>query len=79
MTLQDLKNNRQAIIETITEMVGADKVAVVMQTMVKGLDCCDTIEELIEGSISILEFNTYSKPDSRRTFILGQLAEMEIN
>jgi len=79
MTLQDLKNNRTEIIASITEMVGADNVKTVMETMVKGLDCCDTMEELIEGSISILNFNATAKPDSRRTFILGQLAEMENN
>lgn len=79
MTLQDLKNNETAIIETLTEMVGADKVAVVYETMVKGLSCCDSIEELIDGAISILEFETYAKPDSRRTFIMGQLNEMENN
>ena len=77
MTIQDLKNNRNEIIATITEMVGVENVKSVMETMVKGLDCCDTMEELIEGSLSILELKTYSKPDSKRTFILGRLAEME--
>lgn len=77
MTLQDLKNNRDQIIASITERVGLENVQNIMAIMVKGLDCCDTIEELISSAIDICDFQTFAKPDSRRTFILGQLAEME--
>lgn len=65
MTLQDLKNNREQIIAQLTEMVGADKVAQVMKVMVSGIDSCNSIEECIEGAISICEFETYAKKDSK--------------
>ncbi len=65
MTLQDLKNNREQIIATLTELVGADKVAQVMKVMVGGIDSCDSIEECIEGAILICEFETYAKKDSK--------------
>ena len=65
MTIQDLKNEREQIIATITEMVGADKVAQVMNVMVGGIDSCSSIEECIEASISICEFTATSKKDSK--------------
>lgn len=78
MTLQDLKNNRESIIVTITEKAGAENVAAVMNQMVKGLDCCDTIEELIENAIFMaLEFEVRVEK-SRNAFILGRLEQIEI-
>lgn len=65
MTLQDLKNNREAIIANITELVGEDKVEKVMRTMVNGLDCCDSIEELMMSAIEICDFEANAKPDSK--------------
>lgn len=55
MTLQDLKENRTGIISTLTEKVGEENIKEVMNIMIKGVDCCDSIEELIEGSLSIFE------------------------
>jgi hypothetical protein len=51
MNLQDLKDNKAQIIATITEQAGEENVKAVMAEMLKGLDCCDTIEELIENAI----------------------------
>lgn len=51
MTLQDLKDNRQYIIDTITEHVGAENLNAVMGKMVDGLSCNDTIDELIQDAI----------------------------
>jgi len=57
MTLQDLKDNREMIIDTITAEAGEENVKAVMQQMLKGLDCCDTLEELISDAIYMaLEF-----------------------
>jgi hypothetical protein len=57
MTTQDLKNNREMIIAAITAEVGEENVEAVMQQMLKGLDCCDTLEELISDAIYMaLEF-----------------------
>lgn len=65
MTIQELKDNREMIIATLTEIVGEENVKAVMQIMVSGLDCCDTVEELIESAISICEFERYAKKDSK--------------
>ena len=67
MTLQDLKDNKSEIITKITNLVGEVNVKATMATMIGGLDCCDSIDELIESSISINEFkleNKFSKKDS---------------
>jgi hypothetical protein len=78
MKIQDLKNNRNQIIETLTEMVGEENVKPVMEQMVKGLDCCDTMEELIENAIYMaLEFEVRVEK-SRNAFILGRLEQIEI-
>jgi len=68
MTIQDLKTNREMIIASITEKVGEENVKAVMATMIGGLDCCDTIEDLIDSAISINEFEaTPRKKDSKLT------------
>ena len=72
MTLQDLKDNRDSIIATLTEMVGEENVKTVMQIMVGGLDCCDTIEELIESAISISEFE--SRPKKKESKLAAMMA-----
>ena len=65
MTLQNLKDNRDEIIAKITDLVGQENVKDTMATMIGGLDCCDTIDELIESAISINEFQKYAKKDSK--------------
>ena len=68
MTIQDLKDNRSEIITKITNLVGEENVKATMATMIGGLDCCDTIDELIESAISINKFeleNKFSKKDSK--------------
>lgn len=78
MTLQDLKNNRNEIIATITEQAGAENVKAVMEQMVKGLDCCDTMEELIESAIYMaLQFEVRIEK-SRNAFILGRIEQIEV-
>ena len=78
MTTQDLKNNREQIIATITEQVGAENVKAVMAEMVNGLSCCDTLESLIENAIYMaLEFEVKVEK-SKIAFILGRLEQMEI-
>jgi len=77
MTLQDLKNNREQIIATVTEKAGAENVSKVMAEMVSGLDCCNSIEELIESAIYMaLQFEVKVEK-SRNAFILGRLAQIE--
>ena len=77
MILQDLKNNREQIISIITEKAGAENVKAVMEQMVKGLSCCDTMEDLIESAIYMaLEFEVKIEK-SKNAMILGRLAEME--
>ena len=78
MTLQDLKNNRNQIIATITEQAGAENVKTVMAQMVKGLDCCDTMEELIENAIYMATQFEVRVEKSKNAFILGRLAQIEI-
>ena len=78
MTLQDLKNNREQIIATVTEKAGAENVSKVMAEMVSGLDGCNSIEELIESAIYMaLQFEVKVEK-SRNAFILGRLAQIEI-
>ena len=78
MTLQDLKNNRNQIIATITEQAGAENVKAVMAQMIKGLDCCDTMEELIENAIYMATQFEVRVEKSKNAFILGRLAQIEI-
>lgn len=78
MILQELKDNRNQIIATITEKAGEENVKAVMAQMIKGLDCCDTVEELIENAIYMtLEFEVRVEK-SRNAFILGRLEQIEI-
>ena len=72
MTLQDLKDNREMIIAIITEKVGEENVKAVMATMVGGLDCCDTIEDLIDSAISINEFE--ARPKRKESKIAAMMA-----
>lgn len=76
MTIQDLKDNRGSIIATLTEMVGEENVKSVMQIMVGGLDCCDTIEELIESSISISEFE--ARPKKKESKLASMVCNNEL-
>jgi hypothetical protein len=78
MTTQDLKNNRNQIINTITEQVGERNVKNVMTEMLKGLDCCDTLEELIENAIYMATQFEVRIEKSRNAFILGRLEQIEI-
>jgi len=78
MTIQDLKNNRELIIAKITELVGEENLAKIMQTMIGGLDCCDSIDELIESAIDICEFERFAKKDTGNRAILGKLEQLEI-
>ena len=78
MTIQDLKNNREQIIEIITDKVGEENVKSVMAQMVKGLDCCDSLEELIESAIYMaLEFEVRIEK-SKNAFIIGRLEQIAI-
>lgn len=78
MTIQDLKNNRDLIIATITEKVGVENVKSVMNQMLKGLSCCDTIEELIKEAIYMtFEFEVKIEK-SKTAFILARLEQIEI-
>ncbi len=77
MTLEILKNNRQQIIATITEIKGEEAVKPVMAQMLKGLSCCDTLEELISDSI-YMEFTHEDRPEkSKLAALLGKIAEYE--
>ena len=79
MTLQDLKNNRNEIIAIITEKAGEENVKAVMNQMVKGLDCCDTLEELIESAIFMeMEFEVKVEK-SKLASLIGKIAEIEEN
>lgn len=78
MTIQDLKDNRTEIISIITEKVGSETVTAVMEQMVRGLDCCDTMEELIESAIYMATEFEVKIEKSRNAFILGRLAQIEI-
>ncbi len=60
------------IIASITEKVGEENVKAVMQTMVGGLDCCDTIEELIDSAISINEFE--ARPKKKESKLAAMMA-----
>lgn len=78
MTINTLKENRESIISIITDKVGSENVKAVMDEMVKGLDCCDSIEELIENSIYMaLEFEVKVEK-SKIASILGKLEQKEI-
>ena len=78
MKIQDLKDNRESIIAKITELVGEENVAKIMQTMIGGLDCCGSIDELIESAIDICEFERFAKKDTGNRAILGKLEQLEI-
>lgn len=77
MTIQDLKANKNQIIATITELAGAENVKPVMEQMIKGLDCCDSIEELIENAIYMATQFEVKVEKSKNAYILAKLAEME--
>lgn len=76
MTLQDLKDNRDSIIAIITEKVGEENVKAVMATMVGGLDCCDTIEDLIDSAISINEFE--ARPKKKESKLASMVCNYEL-
>ena len=70
MTLQDLKNNREIIIENITENYGSENVKAVMNELVKWLgynkitssDVISYIQEVVELSeifdeVEVIDFN----------------------
>jgi hypothetical protein len=76
MTIQDLKDNREAIIASITEKVGAENVKAVMATMIGGLDCCDTIEELIDSAISINAFE--ARPKKKESKLAAMVCSHEL-
>lgn len=78
MTIQDLKNNREEIIAIITEKVGAENVKSVMEQMVKGLSCCDTLEELIENAIYMATQFEVKIEKSKIAAMLGRLEQIEI-
>lgn len=78
MTIQELKDNRNEIIEIITNNAGVEKVKEVMAEMVKGLSCCDTLEELIESAIYMALHFEVRVEKSRNAFILGRLEQIEI-
>jgi hypothetical protein len=65
MTIENLKANRESIIAKIIELVGEENVNTIIKTMVGGLDCCDSIDELIESAIDICEFERFAKKDSK--------------
>ena len=76
MTIQDLKTNREMIIASITEKVGEENVKSVMQIMVGGLDCCDTIEDLIDSAISISEFE--ARPKKKESKLASMVCNYEL-
>ena len=77
MTLQDLKNNKPQIIATIIAMKGEEAVKPVMAQMLRGIDCCETIEELISDAI-YMEFEHEDRPEkSKIAALLGKIAEYE--
>lgn len=78
MTRQNLTDNREQIIATITALAGAENVKAVMQQMVNGLDCCETMEDLIESAIFMATEFEVRVEKSRNAFILGRLEQMEI-
>lgn len=75
MTIQYLKDNRDSILATLTRTVGEENVKAVMQIMVSGLACCDTIEELIESSISIFEFE--ARPMKKESKLSSMVSNYE--
>lgn len=78
LTIQDLKYNRDFIIETITDKVGEENVKRVMNEMLKGISCCDTIEELISEAIYFcFEFEVKIEK-SKNAMILGRLEQIEV-
>jgi hypothetical protein len=78
MTIQDLKDNRAEIIAIITEKSGAENVKAVMDQMVKGLSCCDSIEELIENAIYMATEFEVKVEKSKIAAILGRLEQIEL-
>lgn len=78
MTLNTLKENREQIISIITEKAGSENVKAVMAEMIKGLSCCNTLEQLISDAIYMaLEFEVKIEK-SKMAAILGKLEQMEI-
>jgi hypothetical protein len=76
LTIQDLKDNREMIITSITEKVGEENVKAIMATMVGGLDCCDTIEDLIDSAISINEFE--ARPKKKESKLAAMVCNHEL-
>lgn len=69
MTTQDLNNQKEEILSIISETCPQFEVEKVFEMMLKGVDCCDSIDELLEGSIIILG---YDAPQRK----VSKLAEM---
>jgi hypothetical protein len=67
MTIQDLKNNREVIIETITNTYGESMVKDIMSFMASSLEnsVSDTIEDFIAEIFEMVEFKMRSKKDSK--------------
>ena len=77
MTLQDLKQNREYIINTITEKVGSDLVKPVMEQMVKGLSCCDSLNELIDEAIYMTTEFEFKEEKGKLASIMAKAHEGE--
>ena len=78
ITIEKLKANKSEIIAIITKEVGDKMVKPVMEQMLKGADCCDSIEELIENAIYMATHFEVRVEKSRNAFILGRLEQIEI-
>ena len=77
MTTQDLTNNREFIIVTLIEKVGEENVKAVMQTMVRGLSSCDSLEELIGDAIAITEQVPSRRKESKLAAMVSAAHEDE--
>lgn len=74
MTLQDLKDNRNEIIATITEKAGIENVAVVMNLMVKNVSMFDSIEEAIDMSLSMFEDTRHEVKPRKESKLAAMMA-----
>lgn len=79
MTTQNIIDNKAEIIATITEKVGAENVHGVLEQMVKGLDCCDTMDELIENAIYMATQFEFRAEKSKLAALLGKINEQDEN
>jgi hypothetical protein len=77
MTIQDLKNNRDIIIEAITNTYGESMVKEIMSFMAASLEDCvaDSIEDFIAEIFEIIEFKMRSKKDSKLITMLANATE----